>query len=211
MHLDKSIPYILIAFVIAVLLLAYKAPVDEGAVNAVLDSPFQLNLGETALVKSESLKIQFLEITEDSRCPRDVQCFWAGQATAVVGVVETNPNRVMRNVSLTLGGTQGAIKNIGGYSVELVALEPYPVSTKKIEPRDYSATFIVSKATATRTSCEKDSDCVPRQCCHPTEVVNRQYAPDCKGIFCTEVCLGPLDCGAGTISCISNECRIVLT
>lgn len=59
--------------------------------------------------------------------------------------------------------------------------------------------------------CEVDSDCVPEQCCHPTSCVNKKFAPNCGGIFCTEVCQGPIDCGAGKCVCMDNMCIIEST
>lgn len=56
--------------------------------------------------------------------------------------------------------------------------------------------------------CEKNSDCVPEQCCHPTSCINREFAPNCEGIFCTMVCKGPIDCGAGKCSCVNNKCIV---
>ena len=57
--------------------------------------------------------------------------------------------------------------------------------------------------------CFADSDCVPAQCCHPTEAVNKEEAPDCSATACTAVCEGPLDCGQGEIKCLSNRCTVV--
>ncbi|MEM4347078.1 MAG: DUF333 domain-containing protein [Candidatus Altiarchaeota archaeon] len=56
--------------------------------------------------------------------------------------------------------------------------------------------------------CEKDSDCIPEQCCHPTSCVNKKFAPNCEGIFCTMVCEGPIDCGAGKCSCVDERCIV---
>ena len=60
-----------------------------------------------------------------------------------------------------------------------------------------------------RDYCKTANDCSAVTCCHPTEVINSYYAPDCRDIACTEICDGPLDCGAGRIECISNRCTIV--
>lgn len=60
-----------------------------------------------------------------------------------------------------------------------------------------------------RDYCQFDSDCVPAQCCHPTEAVNDYYAPDCKNVVCTQVCEGPLECRRGRIECIQNKCTVV--
>lgn len=59
-----------------------------------------------------------------------------------------------------------------------------------------------------RNYCRADSDCVPAQCCHPAEVVNKKFAPDCTATMCTMMCKGPLDCGAGTPVCKNNVCVI---
>lgn len=59
--------------------------------------------------------------------------------------------------------------------------------------------------------CEKDEDCVPAQCCHATDVVNKKFAPNCGGIFCTQECQSPLDCGCGEPICIDNQCSIKKT
>ncbi|MEK6903516.1 MAG: hypothetical protein AABW64_02620 [Nanoarchaeota archaeon] len=58
------------------------------------------------------------------------------------------------------------------------------------------------------TSCNNDSDCVPAQCCHPTSVVNKQYAPDCTAVLCDQSCEGTLDCGKGKPVCKDRICVI---
>lgn len=59
--------------------------------------------------------------------------------------------------------------------------------------------------------CVTDDDCVAASCCHPTEAVNVDYAPDCEGVFCTQECVpGTLDCGQGEIRCVSGECRAII-
>ena len=54
-------------------------------------------------------------------------------------------------------------------------------------------------------SCTTDADCVQEQCCHPTSCINGAYKGVCT-ILCTNVCEGPIDCGAGHCSCINGRC-----
>ena len=56
--------------------------------------------------------------------------------------------------------------------------------------------------------CQIDSDCVPSTCCHPEQCVIKEDVPDCGVLFCSQVCLGPLDCGAGSCACVNNKCDI---
>jgi hypothetical protein len=57
-------------------------------------------------------------------------------------------------------------------------------------------------------SCTTDSDCVPEQCCHPSGCINRASKGVCT-LLCTNVCLGPIDCGVGHCSCISGKCSVI--
>jgi len=57
-------------------------------------------------------------------------------------------------------------------------------------------------------SCTVDEDCVPATCCHATEVVNKEFAPDCEGMMCTMSCETVLDCGQGEPVCNDRICEI---
>jgi hypothetical protein len=58
------------------------------------------------------------------------------------------------------------------------------------------------------SSCTMDSDCVPAQCCHPTGCINKAFKGVCN-LLCTNVCSGPLDCGAGHCGCVSGTCQVI--
>jgi len=57
-------------------------------------------------------------------------------------------------------------------------------------------------------TCTLDSDCVPAQCCHPTSCINKVHKGVCN-LFCTAVCSGPIDCGAGHCGCLSGTCQVI--
>lgn len=57
-------------------------------------------------------------------------------------------------------------------------------------------------------SCVADEDCVPATCCHPTQVVNKQFAPNCRAIMCTMSCETVLDCGRGMPVCNNGTCEV---
>ncbi|MBT4209890.1 MAG: phosphodiester glycosidase family protein [Candidatus Komeilibacteria bacterium] len=56
--------------------------------------------------------------------------------------------------------------------------------------------------------CETVDDCVPDRICHPTDYINKKYAPDPIDAPCTASCEGPIDCGAGYPLCEKNQCII---
>ncbi|MEM4369044.1 MAG: hypothetical protein QXU88_01820 [Candidatus Woesearchaeota archaeon] len=117
----------------------------EGIIRAALETSFHLKFNNTALI-DDNIRVKFLRIDEDSRCPSDVLCPWEGQATIVVNIIKDNKN--LGNFPLTIragGGENLSAKVFDELSIRLIKLEPYPRTDKKITPSDYVATLIVSK------------------------------------------------------------------
>jgi hypothetical protein len=56
--------------------------------------------------------------------------------------------------------------------------------------------------------CMTDDDCVPAECCHPTSCINKANKGVCT-LLCTDVCQGPIDCGAGRCGCVNGRCSVV--
>jgi hypothetical protein len=82
------------------------------------------------------VKVRFVAVTEDSRCPRDVTCVWAGEVKVQL---EIQVAKVASQAEMLEGGSTVA----GAYRVTLVKVEPQPVSTVKIAPQDYRATLAI--------------------------------------------------------------------
>ena len=57
--------------------------------------------------------------------------------------------------------------------------------------------------------CSIDNDCSPATCCHSDSCIPVINKPNCKGMFCSMDCSGPLDCGAGHCGCINGKCSVV--
>jgi len=70
-----------------------------------------------------------------------------------------------------------------------------------------SLTLPVAGTGGDDTACTADSDCVPRECCHPTSCENKEYKHVCT-LMCTDVCMGPVDCGAGHCGCVDGKCAV---
>ena len=59
-------------------------------------------------------------------------------------------------------------------------------------------------------NCEVNSDCVPASCCHPNSCINKDNAPSCFQIMCSQNCApNSLDCGQGSCQCINNQCGAI--
>jgi hypothetical protein len=73
--------------------------------------------------------------------------------------------------------------------------------------------FFLGCVTSTPTesgnrTCSVDHDCVPQQCCHPTSCIHHSYKGVCTEL-CTNVCEGPIDCGAGHCGCEAGTCQVL--
>lgn len=96
--------------------------------------------GATISLKATEMKVRFIAVTEDSRCPRDVTCVWAGEVKARIEI--QHGSQVASPVEILAGGSTVA----GVYRVTLVRIEPQPTSTARIAPEDYRATLLIEKA-----------------------------------------------------------------
>ncbi len=105
---------------------------------------FTLHVGETADIRGESLQIRFIEISEDSRCPRDVTCVWEGRAIVNIEVVK---GTISQKVDLVEQGlSDGSAKEqFGQYEFQFKIL-PYPEKAEvKIESGEYRLMLTVNK------------------------------------------------------------------
>lgn len=103
-----------------------------------LEQTFVLAPGESARV--EDITVRFARVANDSRCPADVVCVTAGDAQVEVVVISSGRSRtyVLRTAGMK------PVRH-DDYAIHLVKLEPYPFSTRTIQPEEYRVTLRVTK------------------------------------------------------------------
>jgi len=119
-------------------------PDDEGEVYAEVGKHFYLVVGQTAVVSPEQLAITLKAITEDSRCPKNVQCFHAGWVTVEVSVQKDGES--IGDFELTLGAaleSQSPEASFEGLVIRLLEVNPYPQDPGAIEQGDYVVRLVV--------------------------------------------------------------------
>jgi hypothetical protein len=93
--------------------------------------------GQQRIARKSGLKIKFISVIEDSRCPVGVNCVWAGNAKIKVQITgEHGPKTFEFNTTM---GPKGDI--LDGWSITIDSLTPQPRATKKPRPGEYRATF----------------------------------------------------------------------
>lgn len=123
------------------------ALVTAGSVSAApkarLGREFTLRVGQTAVIAGEQLSVTFASVTEDSRCPTGVMCFWEGNAQ--IAVVVSKPRDEPETLLLNTNSSFPTSGTYFGYSVTLVHLDPYPSANRPIPQRRYRATLVVTE------------------------------------------------------------------
>lgn len=102
-------------------------------------TPFRLKPGQIAVVAADGVQIGFDGVTADSRCPRGERCVWAGDATLRVWLARRGGPRESGELHTVLG--QPRSLTAAGHALQLVRLDPTPVSGRSLEPASYVATF----------------------------------------------------------------------
>lgn len=90
------------------------------------------------------LTVRFIEMVEDSRCPKGTQCVWAGNAKIKV---EVKRNGEQKEIIELNTGTNEKSARYDGLLIELVSLTPEPANNIRINRNGYVATIAVSRLT----------------------------------------------------------------
>lgn len=91
-----------------------------------------LKEGENKFFKEYEMNVTFKKMTEDSRCPKDVNCIWAGVATAEVEVMGLYTRPVTLKLSTMSDAKKGYNKSqeFNGYTISLVEVSPQTTAEK---------------------------------------------------------------------------------
>ena len=101
----------------------------------------KLDLSESIVTRD--FNIEFLEVLEDSRCPKDVVCVWEGQARVKVRISGEGIDE--EELELTLGKKDLNVIFTGeDFILKAAALTPYP-TTENMGKRKYALLVVDEK------------------------------------------------------------------
>jgi len=123
---------------VAVLCCSAAATGPSAVVQEVLADSVQLAPGQETTVGL--LRLAFVGVSGDSRCPTDVVCIWQGNAAVEItlGLGEGPSHPYTLNT-----GIEPHAVDFNGFRVTLVNVRPAPRTDKPIAPADYRAQFRV--------------------------------------------------------------------
>jgi hypothetical protein len=87
------------------------------------------------------LRVKFVKLVEDSRCPVDTNCVWAGNAKIKIRVAKNGRSRTLELNS----NTGPKVADFAGYSFKLAGLMPQPRSNIRIDRNGYVASIEIVK------------------------------------------------------------------
>jgi hypothetical protein len=109
-----------------------------------------LNEGENKFLKEYQMNVTFKGISEDSRCPKDVTCIWAGVAVAQVEVMGVATRPMTLNIATmdNKGRNYSKSADFNGYTISLAQVDPYPGDAEgaKALQGKYKIGIVIKKA-----------------------------------------------------------------
>ena len=113
-----------------------------------LNEAFPLGGGQVSTIRGEPLRLHFVSVLEDSRCPPTLLCYWPGQARIAVDaqVGDAPPASIVLD---TRPGPDpgGQPVSVGPFTMQLQDLDPSP-RTEHVAPRSSCGAPASSRAAA---------------------------------------------------------------
>jgi len=129
---------------IPLLLLVLRGVAQQPAKPTTVEAgkEFSVHYGQEVIVSGEKLRIEFTCVPSDSRCPSGVTCIWAGNGSVAIEVSIKNKKKVEATLNTFLNPREISYH---GFKIKLVDLTPYPKASEERDPKDYVATFMVTR------------------------------------------------------------------
>lgn len=118
------------------------------SVKLDLEEPFSLNVStgaDEAFSTSSQIGIRLISV-QDSRCPKDVTCVWAG--TVLVTLKTSEPGKEQLTFELSLGAGVETEKTYARWNenyLVLKSVEPYPITTDDLDANAHIVTLVLTK------------------------------------------------------------------
>ncbi len=91
--------------------------------------------------EAEGIRLWMKAVTEDSRCPEELDCFWPGNGAVAFELTIGN-----RSYPFTLNTyTLPRDTTLERYNIRLTDLKPWPKANEIIPQQDYKAEMLITK------------------------------------------------------------------
>lgn len=129
-------------FSILILTLCFAGFVSTATAQAKEKQEIKMLVGTKKKASRSKLTVKFLSVVEDSRCPEDANCVWAGNAKIKISVKSADQPEEFFELNTNTGATG---TTYGRYAVYLTELTPIFNGDPKTSRIAYKATFSISR------------------------------------------------------------------
>jgi hypothetical protein len=130
----------LFPLLLTVALVACRSAGAPASHAASFDREIQLAPGEQVAF-GEELTVKFVRVAEDSRCPTDVACVWAGEVKVQLSTQLATAKPAPHEIAA------GQHAMVGAFRLVVVQVQPERISTREISPEEYRVTLRVERPT----------------------------------------------------------------
>ena len=92
-------------------------------------------------ISIEDINLKFEEVLSDSRCPKDVQCVWAGEAKVLIEISQNGNVINRKEIIIDVKGIMNEASNLiyasNTIKVYATGLYPYPTTSQKKDLETY--------------------------------------------------------------------------
>ncbi|WP_075351810.1 hypothetical protein [Algoriphagus marinus] len=130
------------------ILLFFSCAEDPACIDNKIGEEISIQVFDTAAYCSENLSITFNAYPNDSRCPSDVTCIWAGFVEVEL-LINQKGKESMLKLSTEPNVSGLPVQNkVGDYSIKLIDVTPYPATNVRIDPNQFRVVLLVEKASS---------------------------------------------------------------
>ena len=127
--------------IIFLLFVSCSNQVDE--VTAGLGQEVELQIGQTVSIEEEQIRIKFVEVVSDSRCPEGATCIWQGEVTCILEIDYLDSTN--RKTIVQPGLTQEPAKDTFSDYELIFNVQPYPELGRETKNSEYRLQLTVDK------------------------------------------------------------------
>lgn len=110
--------------------------------SAQAEDTLKLRPGQQLTAKKSKIKVKFISVLDDSRCPAGVNCVWAGNARIKIELSTRRMGSKIVEINTTTGplGAQ-----FDGWAIMLTSLTPHPKASGTTPPSRYRAAITIRR------------------------------------------------------------------
>ena len=127
----------LVGLLVAVMVLVFSIGCNDQTdeISAELGQEVELQPGQSLVIEDEPIKVKFVEVVGDSRCPTGATCVWEGEVSCTLEITYLDEMYTKTIVQSGLS-SQYAVEIFEEYELEFT-VQPYPELDKEIKADEY--------------------------------------------------------------------------